>query len=462
MSEVQDITSPMSSREKRATLSLASIYGLRMFGLFLIMPVLSLFAEQLSDSTPALIGWTIGIYGLTQSLFQIPFGLLSDRVGRKKIIVIGLTFFAIGSVVAALSQSIYGVLLGRAIQGSGAVAGPTMALLADLTQEVHRTKAMALIGASIGLSFGLAMVSGPVIASFTGVNGLFWLIAALSVAAIFIIIFVVPQPGRAKRHYEAEVMTSQFSFVLKNTALLRLDYGIFVLHLILSASFVVVPLLLRDAGLPAISHWQVYLPVFAVSMLIMVPFVILAEKKRKMKSVFVGAIAILALANLGLLFKHDQLWAIAALLGLFFCGFNLLEATLPSLVSKTAPGDLRGTAMGVYSTTQFLGAGLGGALGGWCYGRYGVDGVFLLCALMALSWALWALSMTPPRYWSNLLISLADLSQEQADALASEMLKISGVEEITPHFEDAVAYLKVDNQLLDKPALQAVLARYGQ
>lgn len=461
MSEIQDITSPMSAMEKRATFSLASIYGLRMLGLFLIMPVISIFAEQLENATPTLIGWAIGIYGLTQSLLQIPFGLISDRIGRKKIIVFGLLLFALGSVIAALSSSIYGVLLGRAIQGAGAIAGPTMALLADLTQEVHRTKAMALIGASIGMSFGVAMVSGPVIASFVGIHGLFWLIAVLSVLAILIIIFVVPTPVQSKRHREAEVMASQFSNVLKNTELLRLDYGIFVLHLILSASFVVVPLLMRDAGLPPVQHWQVYLPVFLVSMLVMVPFVIIAEKKRKMKPVFIGAITTLVIADLGLMQAHSSILALVVLLWLFFCGFNLLEATLPSLVSKTAPGDLRGTAMGIYSTAQFLGAGLGGAVGGWCYGQYGAGAVFLFCALMALSWVLLSLTMRPPRYWANLLISLAALNSQQADDLVVEMLNIEGVEEVTPHFQDAVAYLKVDNQQLDRPALQALLLRYA-
>ena len=457
---MQDITSPMTASEKRATWSLASIYALRMLGLFLIMPVLSLFAEQLEGSTPALIGLSIGIYGISQSILQIPFGLMSDRFGRKKIIISGLIIFLIGSVVAALSTTIYGVLLGRAIQGSGAIAAPIMALVADLTQEVHRTKAMALIGLSIGVSFGVAITAGPIIGGLIGVHGIFWLIAGLSFIAIFVVRFLVPDPQKSKKHRDAELVPSQFFNILKNTELLRLNYGIFVLHAMLTASFVVLPLLMRDAGLVPAEHWKVYLPVFVVSMAAIIPFVIVAEKKRKMKAVFIGAIATLVLADLGLMQFSSSLIGIIGFLWLFFTGFNLLEATLPSLVSKTAPGDLRGTAMGVYSTSQFLGAGMGGGIGGWCYGQLGASGVFLFCAIAAFTWFLLSLSMKPPRYWANLLISLEEISEQAANNFAAEIVKLNGVEEVTLHYEDGVAYLKVDNQQLDKNQLQSLISEH--
>jgi len=460
LTQVQDITSPMTASEKRATWSLASIYALRMLGLFLIMPVLSLFAEQLEGSTPALIGLSIGIYGISQSILQIPFGLMSDRFGRKKIIISGLIIFLIGSVVAALSTTIYGVLLGRAIQGSGAIAAPIMALVADLTQEVHRTKAMALIGLSIGVSFGVAITAGPIIGGLIGVHGIFWLIAGLSFIAIFVVRFLVPDPQKSKMHRDAELVPSQFFNILKNTELLRLNYGIFVLHAMLTASFVVLPLLMRDAGLVPAEHWKVYLPVFVVSMAAIIPFVIVAEKKRKMKAVFIGAIATLVLADLGLMQFSSSLIGIIGFLWLFFTGFNLLEATLPSLVSKTAPGDLRGTAMGVYSTSQFLGAGMGGGIGGWCYGQMGASGVFLFCAIAAFTWFLLSLSMKPPRYWANLLISLEEISEQAANNFAAEIVKLNGVEEVTLHYEDGVAYLKVDNQQLDKNQLQSLISEH--
>ena len=458
MTQVQDITSPMTASEKRATWSLASIYALRMLGLFLIMPVLSLFAEQLEGSTPALIGLSIGIYGISQSILQIPFGLMSDRFGRKKIIISGLIIFLIGSVVAALSTTIYGVLLGRAIQGSGAIAAPIMALVADLTQEVHRTKAMALIGLSIGVSFGVAITAGPIIAGLIGVHGIFWLIAGLSFIAIFVVRFLVPDPQKSKMHRDAELVPSQFFNILKNTELLRLNYGIFVLHAMLTASFVVLPLLMRDAGLVPDQHWKVYLPVFVVSMAAIIPFVIVAEKKRKMKAVFIGAIATLVLADLGLMQFSSSLIGIIGFLWLFFTGFNLLEATLPSLVSKTASADLRGTAMGVYSTSQFLGAGMGGGIGGWCYGQMGASGVFLFCAIAAFSWFLLSLSMKPPRYWANLLISLESISEPAANDFVTEMLKLKGVEDVTLHYNEGVVYLKVDNQQLDKNQLQNLIS----
>lgn len=462
MTSIQDITSPMTPLEKRATWSLSSIYAMRMLGLFLIMPVLSLFAEELEGSTPSLIGLAIGIYGMTQSVLQIPFGLLSDRFGRKIIIVIGLLLFGLGSVVAALASDIYGVILGRAIQGSGAVAAAIMALVADLTQEVHRTKAMAMIGASIGVSFGVAIVMGPLIAGWIGVHGLFWLIASLSVLGILVVVYIVPNPEKSKKHRDAEVVPAQLSIVVTNPELLRLNYGIFVLHVTLTASFVVLPLLLRDLGLLPEKHWLVYLPVFLGSFAAMIPFIILAEKKRKMKSVFIGAIAVLVTADLGLLLFQGFLPGVIGFLLLFFCGFNLLEATLPSLVSKTAPSDLRGTAMGIYSTCQFLGAGIGGALGGWSYGHYGISAVFVLCAGAGVSWLLISLFMKPPRHVANLLISMERISSFRQSEFVAGLLHIIGIVEVTVHSEEAVAYLKVDYQLLDKQELQEYLNFFGE
>jgi len=221
-----------------------------------------------------------------------------------------------------------------------------------------------------------------------------------------------------------------------------------------------VPLLLRDAGLLPAEHWKVYLPVFVASFAVIIPFVILAEKKRKMKPVFLAAIVILIMAELGLMQFNTSLFGIIGFLCLFFSGFNLLEATLPSLISKTAPGDMRGTAMGIYSTCQFLGAGIGGSLGGWCYGEYGAQGVFLFCALAALSWLLLSFSMTPPRYWANLLISLQSVTEQRADEFTSEMLKLKGVEDVTLHYQEGVAYLKVDNQQLDRQELQLLITKY--
>ncbi len=459
---MQDITSPMTALERRATLSLASIYALRMLGLFMILPVLSLFAEKMEGATPVLIGLAISVYGLTQAILQIPFGLLSDRFGRKKIIIIGLILFSAGSVVAAVSTTIYGVLIGRAIQGGGAIAAAIMALVADLTQEVHRTKAMAMIGASIGVSFGIAITLGPVLATYIGISGIFWLTAGLALLAILVVLFVVPNPEKSRVHGDAELVPRQFFNVLKTPDLLRLDYGIFILHLCLTASFVVLPLLIRDAGLVPKNHWMVYLPILVTSMAVIVPFVIIAEKKRQMKKVFIGAIITLFLANIGLFKFHNDLIGIVGFLWLFFCGFNLLEATLPSLISKTAPGDLKGTAMGAYSSSQFMGAFVGGASGGWLYGEFGAETIFLLCAVATGTWVIVALFMNTPKYLANMLISLDDISMDKGDEFISELLGITGIEEVKLHFEESVAYLKVDNQKLQKDELQLLLNRQGE
>ncbi|AEF99526.1 MFS transporter [Methylomonas methanica] len=460
MTQVQDVSGAMTRMEKRATVSLASIYSLRMLGLFMLLPVLSLFTEQMPGSTPKLVGLTMGIYGLTQAVLQIPFGLLSDRFNRKAIIVIGLLLFLAGSVVAALATDIYGILIGRALQGCGAVSAAVMALLADLTQEVNRTKAMATIGASIGVSFGVAMTVGPVIAHHFGISGIFWLIAILAALAVLVILFIVPNPQKISVHRDAEYIPSELSSVIKNADLLRLNYGIFSLHLILMASFVVVPLLMRDAGLLAGKHWLVYLPVLVTSMAAIIPFVIIAEKKRKMKAVFVGAVISLVLANLGFILLHGQLIGLIACLWVFFCGFNLLEATLPSLISKTAPGDLKGTAMGIYSSSQFMGAFLGGASGGWLYGEYGPSSVFIFSAAIAASWALIALFMSPPRYLANLLLSLQAVKPERGTEFSKQLLAINGIEEVRLHFEENTAYLKVDSQRLNKNELNIFLKQW--
>lgn len=460
MTQVQDVSGAMTPMEKRATVSLAGIYSLRMLGLFMLLPVLSLFTEQMPGSTPALVGLTMGIYGLTQAVLQIPFGLLSDRFSRKGVIVVGLLLFLAGSVVAALATDIYGILIGRALQGCGAVSAAVMALLADLTQEVNRTKAMAMIGASIGVSFGVAMTIGPVIAHHFGIAGIFWLIAILAALAVLVILFVVPNPEKFMIHRDAEYIPSEVSSVIKNADLLRLNYGIFALHLILMASFVVVPLLMRDAGLGGGSHWQVYLPVLVTSMAAIIPFVIIAEKKRKMKPVFIGAIATLIVANLGFVLLHDYLIGLIVCLWVFFAGFNLLEATLPSLISKTAPGDLKGTAMGIYSSSQFIGAFLGGTCGGWLYGQFGAASVFVFSAAVAGSWVLIAVFMSTPRYLANLLLSLQAVKPERGAEFSKALLAIKGVEEVRLHFEENTAYLKVDSQVLNKNELNMFLKQW--
>ena len=459
MADSSGQTSIMSEQEKRASLGLAGIFSMRMLGLFMILPVMALYTEHLDGITPVLLGLSISIYGLTQALLQIPFGLMSDRFGRKKIITIGLLLFLIGSVVAAMSTTIYGIIMGRALQGSGAVAAAIMALAADLTLEQNRTKIMATIGISIGVSFGVAMVLGPVLASVIGLKGIFWFTALLAAAGIFLLYNVVPEAKNIAVHKDAEPIPALMGKVLKDTQLLRLDFGIFCLHLVMTAMFVVLPLLMRGKlGLAAENHWMVYLPVLGLSVVAMVPFIIIAEKKRKMKLVFVSAIATLSLASLGLYLFSGSLWGMVASLFVFFTAFNLLEASLPSLISKIAFAGGKGTAMGVYSSAQFFGAFCGGLIGGLVWSQYGLLDVFLVCAVILFVWFLVALSMKSPRHMSSLLKNVDVETDEQAKQITDKLLAVKGVLDVGISVDDSTAYLKVDNELLDEAALDAIIS----
>ncbi len=439
--------------ERRAAFSLAAIYALRMLGLFLILPVFALYAEELPEVTPVLIGMAVGMYGLTQALLQIPFGLLSDRIGRKPVIVGGLLIFAVGSVVAAMADTIYMVILGRALQGSGAIAAAVMALAADLSREEVRTRVMATIGISIGAAFMAALILGPILHHWIGVPGIFWLTAVLALGGVGVALFLVPNADHLSVHRDAEPVPAQFRTVLGNRDLLRLDFGVFALHLMMTALFLAVPLILRDLGLATENHWHIYLPVMLVSVAGMVPFIILAEKRRHMKGVLLGAIVVLCLAQLLLYLTGTGLFGMVAGLLLFFIAFNLVEASLPSLVAKMAPAAAKGTAMGFFSTSQFFGAFTGGLLGGWAHHALGTTGVFLLGAGIALPWLLLAAGMSDPRYLSSQLLNVGPLDELEARRLTRRLGDIPGVAEAEVVAEDGVAYLKVDKDNLDQAAL---------
>lgn len=444
----------MTATERRAAVSLAFIYSTRMLGLFMILPVFALYARDLEGSTPLLVGLAIGIYGLAQAILQVPFGIASDRYGRKPVIVFGLAIFAAGSIVAAMSDSIYGVILGRVLQGGGAIAAVVMALAADLTQEEHRLKVMAVIGASIGLSFSFALVAGPFLGHHIGVDGIFWVTALLAVVAGLILYLWVPQPVASRFHRDAQPVPALFAAMFRDGQLLRLNFGVFALHMILTATFVAAPLALRDgAGLPAADHWEVYLGVTVAAIVAMVPFIILAEKRRRMKQVFVGAVIALMLSEFALYVSVHSLLGMVLSLLLFFFAFNLLEASLPSLVAKMSPPDKKGTAMGIYTTGQFVGAFIGGVTGGWLYGKSGVNGVFLFCALVAACWVLVAGTMRSPRYLASHMIRVGKVDEMQARHLAAQLTQVRGVAEAVVVPEDGVAYLKVDSHALDSEAL---------
>jgi MFS family permease len=382
----------MSRDEKRAGASLAAIFALRMLGLFLILPVFSIYAQTIpGGDNLTLVGIAFGAYGLTQAFFQIPFGMASDRFGRKRVIVIGLLMFALGSAVSAMAPDIYWMIAGRILQGAGAISAAVTALAADLTREQHRTKVMAMIGSSIGVVFAISLVAAPTLYGWIGMSGIFWMTAALSLGAIVLLGTAVPPAPTLPPGPKIPFME-----VLSNTQLLRLNFGIFTLHMTQMAMFVVVPSALIAAGnLPVAQHWKVYLPAVLVSFVLMVPAIIIAEKRGKMKEVFVAAVALLLLTQVGFMFGTGSLTGLAAALLSFFVAFNILEATLPSLISRIAPARAKGAALGVYNTTQALGVFSGALAGGWLTKHHGPTAVFVGAAVMAGIWLFLAATMPP-------------------------------------------------------------------
>lgn len=444
----------MSPIEKRVAMSLSAIFASRMLGLFMVLPVFIIYAEDLDGFSPTLAGLAIGIYGLTQAIFQIPMGMLSDRIGRKPVIIGGLIIFAIGSVVAAMSDSITGVIIGRALQGSGAIASAIMALAADLTREEHRIKVMASIGMSIGLSFALALVLGPMVHGWFGVGGIFWITAVLALGGILVAKFAVPTPVLSRFHRDAEVEISWFKQALSDLELLRLDTGIFILHFILVSMFVVMPVILRDQfNFSLEEHWQLYLPILFFAVLTMVPFIIIAEKKRKIKQVLIGAIFVLIISQLGLSFFSDSLVGFVIMLWLFFSAFNLLEASMPSLVAKMAPAAHKGTAMGAYSTSQFLGVFLGGLTGGTLSEFYGLGGVAIFNVSLLIVWAGLAITMKKPLFHTSYLLNVGEVTEQEAEGFITSLSQVTGVMDVTVIAEDGVAYLKIDKQKVNMDEL---------
>lgn len=449
----------MTPIEKRVAMSLSAIFASRMLGLFMILPVFAIYAEELDGFSPTLAGLAIGIYGLTQAIFQIPMGMLSDRIGRKPVIIGGLVIFAIGSIVAALSDSITGVIIGRALQGSGAIASAIMALAADLTREEHRIKVMASIGMSIGLSFALALVFGPMLHGWFGVEGIFWITAIFALGGILVAKFAVPTPVISRFHRDAEVEISWFRQAFADSQLLRLDTGIFILHFILVSMFVVMPGVLRDQfGFELEQHWQLYLPILFFAVLSMVPFIILAEKKRKIKQVLIGAIFVLATSQFGLQLFMDSLVGFAIMLWLFFSAFNLLEASMPSLVAKMAPAAHKGTAMGAYSTSQFLGVFFGGLTGGTLSEFYGIGGVTAFNIALLTVWAGLAITMKKPLFHTSYLLNVGEVTEKEAQEVIKGLLQVVGVVDATVIAEEGVAYLKIDKQQVNMDELHQFAA----
>jgi MFS family permease len=433
----------MSRFELRASASLASLSGLRMVGLFLILPVFAVHAAQLrGGENLALVGLALGAYGLTQAMLHLAFGMASDRYGRKRVIIFGLVMLAAGSFLAATAHDIYWTIAGRALQGAGAISAVVTAFVADLTREDHRTKAMAIIGSSIGLAFAISLVTAPTLYRMIGMSGIFALTGALAIVGIWVTLQVVPPEPAVHRATGGILPRKRLREIAFDPELLRLNWGIFTLHLAQMAMFVVVPHALIQYGeLPVTEHWKVYLPVLIGSFVLMVPPIIAAERHGRLKAVFLGAIALLALAELGFAGFGRSFAAIVGLLLAFFLAFNILEASLPSLVSRVAPASARGAAVGIYNTTQSLGLFAGGALGGWLAQHFGASAVFTVCAAFVLVWGVVAASMKVPPVATSRTITIGPV--DDPERLRAALVSVNGVREAIVIPERGVAYLKV-------------------
>ncbi|XZG69716.1 MFS transporter [Chitinibacteraceae bacterium HSL-7] len=450
----------LSALELRAATGLAGLYALRMLGMFLVLPVFAVYAGHLpGGDSHVMVGLAFGAYGLTQALLQLPFGMWSDRVGRKKVIYIGLALFALGSIMCAMADHIVWLIIGRAVQGAGAISAAITALLADLTREEHRTKAMAMIGGAIATTFAASLVIAPKLAAWIGLPGIFALTAVLAVAAMIGVWRVIPTPATTRHHSDAEADVGRLPMVLRHPQLLRLNFGVFALHAAQMAMFTVMPLLITSrAGIDVDHHWWVYLPVVVLGFVLMVPAVIVGEKRGLLKQVFVGAIALMLVAQVGMALWLPGLTAIVLWLTLYFIAFNTLEATQPSLISKIAPVAARGTAMGVYNTAQAASMFAGPLAAGYLYQQSGAGAVFALCAVLMAAWLWVAAGMQPPQPVKTRMFHIGDDWAGDVAALSVKLAAIDGVKEAVVLIDERVALLKVLQSGWDEDAAQQLIA----
>lgn len=442
----------MTRTEWRAGAALASIFALRMLGLFLVLPVFSVFAKTLPGGDNIFrTGLAFGMFGLAQAVMQIPFGMASDRFGRKPVIVFGLLLYAAGSLAAMWAPDIEWMIAARALQGLGAISAAVTALAADLVREQHRTKVMAMIGSTIGLVFAASLVISPTLYSAIGMHGMFLLIALLALLAIPLLLKVVPDPEAPP-----VAVPTPFAQVIRDGQLMRLNFGVFAVHLVQMAMFLMVPLaLVERVGMPVSTHWKIYLPVVLASFVIMVPAIIWSERKARNKTLLLSAILALIASQLLFLVSGDTLATIAGGLFVFFTAFNLLEASLPSLVSRVAPPSAKGAALGAFNTAQAVGAALGSAVGGAIALRFGAHGVFVFCTLLAVVWWLWARSMRAPP-----VVALREYvvgEHVDLDRLRAQLVGLPGVREARVEVERRMAYIKVNLELWDEEGVRRLL-----
>lgn len=437
----------LNSLEKRTAISLALVFALRMLGLFMIMPIFTIYGKNLIGYSPLWVGFAIGAYGLTQALLQIPAGILSDKFGRRPIIFIGLILFALGGLIAAYSDTIYGVTFGRALQGMGAISSAVLALAADVTREEQRPKAMAIIGTSIGLAFAAALLAGPMLAPIIGLQRLFLITSAGAVFGMLVVYFIVPKVINKSPRGDTIAIPALLGNLLKNPQLLRLDLGIFILHTALTAMFVMLPLQLQEMGFDSARHWQLYLPALLISLLFIVPMLIVGARKNMNKHFFMFSILLMSISFIAMSFTSSSLPLIFIWVILYFTAFNFLEASLPAFISMLSPAGSKGSAMGIYSTYQFFGSFCGGILGGFSYKLLDSSGLFLCLAGLMLLWFFISWRMQNPSKVRTHTCTANIKDERHAIHLSEQLLMIDGVLEVVTIIEEKTVYIKVNNQV---------------
>ena len=435
-------------QEWRAATSLAGVYALRMLGMFLVLPVLALYADGLpgADNNKTLVGLAVGMYGLTQALMQLPLGIASDRFGRKKTIYFGLLLFAAGSFLAASTDSLEMLVIGRALQGAGAVSAAVTALLADLTRDEVRTRSMAMIGLSIGITFSASLILSPML---TGL---------LTLASMAVVAFWTPDPAVSKLHEDAQAQPSRFGEVFADRRLMSLNFGIFALHCGMMALFTTLPFIMVDLGLDKTVHWKIYFPATLLGLILMVPAIIVGETRNRLKQVFISGIVLTLIALAALMLSLHSLWLIAACLIVYFIGFNILEASQPSMVSKIAPADLKGTAMGVYNTLQSIGLLCGGLAGGMLYQNYGMYAVLSFTLVLTAAWLVSAILSPAPKPVKNIAFKIGTSWHGRQEALHFVLGKVAGVEHISFSSDGETVYIKALQKGFDEAAAKNIIS----
>lgn len=444
-----------------SVLPIAALFSFRMLGLFMLIPVFTVYAQELLGSTPTLIGLALGSYGLSQGILQMPFGWLSDRIGRKPVLFIGLALFVAGSLLGAYAQSIYTMILARTLQGMGAIGSVLIALLADLTPDEQRTKAMAVIGSTIGLSFSLAMVISPALTHTFGLSSIFYFTAILAILGLALLYLVIPTPQKEPFPVDPKTRSNLIKEVFFNVHLQRLNLGIFCQHLILTATFYVIPLILKDQLQRGslTQQWHFYLPLMIFSFILMIPFLIWAEKKRQLKSVFVGAVFFSSLCQFLLSYMYPSWLSLCVLMLIYFIAFNILEASLPSLISRQANQMTKGTAMGLYSSSQFLGIFAGGAISGLTYQGWGISGVFYINALCGLLWLIVASYLKPYAYQMTVKLNYSRKIQDEPSFMQT-LKALTGVQQVAIKPDEGSLYLRVDKALYQQGSAEHLLEQF--